>query len=389
MIGAGAVLVYALARESSSSNNPSSERQRLIDWEWATKVAIRSAGRAPTLHPSAQAPLQAQYQQLLGEIEAPIAAYTGTALSLANTTVVVMDRPAWIRTTLRTFEHLLQPVEELYQQAIQPAFGPTSLGSPLVLHGTARLMVSTQIGALVGYLSRRVLGQYDLALLGPETAAAGKLYFVEPNLRQVEHTLNVPRDEFRRWIALHEATHAHEFELHPWVRPYMDGLLRRYLRLLMDDLAGKNGPAALTAIPTRLLGNLRNGHSLLAALMTPEQRDLMSRLQALMSLAEGYSNHVMNGVGRGLLPNFQQIHDRVEARQARRSQMELVLLKVTGLALKMEQYRLGEHFVDEVTRQRGIAFANLAWDAPETLPTEAEIRDPARWIRRLEVLRAA
>jgi putative hydrolase len=108
-----------------------------------------------------------------------------------------------------------------------------------------------------------------------------------------------------------------------------------------------------------------------------------------MSLAEGYSNHVMNTVGRTLLPNFQLIHDRVEARQQRRSRAELALLRITGLALKMEQYRLGEHFVDHVARERDIAFVNRAWESPETVPTEAELRDPDRWIRRLEAVPAA
>jgi coenzyme F420 biosynthesis associated uncharacterized protein len=129
---------------------------------------------------------------------------------------------------------------------------------------------------------------------------------------------------------------------------------------------------------------LRHGHNVINALMTPQQRELMSRLQALMALAEGYSNHVMNNVGRDLLPNFQSLHDRVEHRQKQRSQIEQLFLKITGLSLKMEQYRLGERFVDDVVKRRGIRFANRAWQSPESLPTEAEIRDADRWIGRME-----
>jgi uncharacterized protein (DUF2342 family) len=79
----------------------------------------------------------------------------------------------------------------------------------------------------------------------------------------------------------------------------------------------------------------------------------------------------------------------VEHRQRQRSQFEQAFLKITGLSLKMEQYRLGERFVDHVVRQRGIAFVNRAWRMPETLPTEVEIRDPERWIRRMEAMQAA
>src|SRR4029077_1760215 len=194
-----------------------------------------------------------------------------------------------------------------------------------------------------------------------------------------------PPDELRRWIALHEATHAHEFELYPWVRTYLNTSLRQYLKLLIDDMRGRgdSGEGTLLALVNRFVSNLRHGHNVINALMTPQQRELMSRLQALMALAEGYSNHVMNNVGRDLLPNFKLIHDRVEHRQRQRSQVEQLFLKITGLSLKMEQYKLGERFVDTVVRQRGIQFANRAWESPEVLPSEAEIRDPERWIRRM------
>ncbi|MBV9133569.1 MAG: zinc-dependent metalloprotease, partial [Chloroflexi bacterium] len=259
-------------------------------------------------------------------------------------------------------------------------------GPPVVFQQAARMMLSSQIGVLVGYLSRRVLGQYDIALLGEEPVTGGKLYFVEPNLRQVEDTLGVPPDQLRRWIALHEATHAHEFELYPWVRTYLNTSLRQYLKLLIDDMRGRGdfGENTLFTLVNRFVNNLRHGHNVINALMTPQQRELMSRLQALMSLAEGYSNHVMNQVGRELLPNFEMIHQRVEHRQRDRSAVEQLFLKITGLSLKMEQYRQGEHFVDTVARLRGIAFANRAWQSPEVLPTEAEIRDPEAWISRVE-----
>jgi coenzyme F420 biosynthesis associated uncharacterized protein len=382
------------------------ERGRMIDWDWATNVAVRTAGRTPTLHPGARAQLQAQYEGLLREIEQPIAAYTGNDLSLNNTRVEVLDRAGWIRANMVNFRSLLQPVEEFYSESVNQA---GRQGSPAALQHGARLMLSSQVGVLVGYLARRVLGQYDIALLSAEPATAagesaaaggvpattgaepatvgGKLYFVEPNLQQVEHTLGVPPDQLRRWIALHEATHAHEFELHPWVRTYLNASLRQYLRLLIDDMRSRGDEGTLLTIVNRFVANIRHGHNVINALMTPQQRELMSRLQALMSLAEGYSNHVMNNVGRELLPNFDLLHERVEHRQRNRSQVEQVFLRITGLSLKMEQYRLGELFVDEVVKHRSITFANRAWESLEALPSEAEIRDPQRWIGRMEAAR--
>ena len=395
ILGAGAALLYAAARETIAPARPKltepdqqsgkpalEDGNRLIDWDMATKVAIRAAGRAPTLHPGARAQLQSSYEAMLRDIEVPIASYVGNELSLANTVVEVQDRAGWIRANVLNFRYLLQPVEDFYKESVERSrFGP-----PFGFQYAARMMLSSQVGVLVGYLSRRVLGQYDIGLLGAEPITAGKLYFVEPNLRQVEDTLGVPPDELRRWIALHEATHAHEFELYPWVRTYLNTSMRQYLRLLIEDMRGRGDPGenTLLMLVNRFVNNVRQGHNVINALMTPQQRELMSRLQALMSLAEGYSNHVMNHVGKDLLPNFDLIHQRVEHRQRERSQIEQLFLKITGLSLKMEQYKQGERFVDHVVRERGIAFVNGAWQSPEALPTEAEIRDPERWIRRIE-----
>jgi coenzyme F420 biosynthesis associated uncharacterized protein len=325
------------------------------------------------------------YEGMLRDIEAPIAAYTHNELSLANTRVEVLDRTGWIRANMVNFRELLQPVEDFYREtASRSRFPP-----PFALQRGAQMLLSSQIGILVGYLSRRVMGQYDIALLGHEPITGGKLYFVEPNLRQVEQLLGVPADELRRWIALHEATHAHEFELYPWVREYLNTSLRQYLRLLLEDMRGRGDENTLATIVARFVGNLRQGHNVINALMTAPQRELLSRLQALMALAEGYSNHVMNNVGRDLLPNFGLIHERVEQRQRQRSPAEQWFLRVTGLSLKMEQYRLGEQFVDAVVRARGITFVNRAWHSQEALPSEAEIRDPGRWVARMEGVQVA
>jgi coenzyme F420 biosynthesis associated uncharacterized protein len=241
---------------------------------------------------------------------------------------------------------------------------------------------------LLGYLGRRVLGQYDISLLGREPVDAGKLYFVEPNIQALESSLGLPPAEIRTWIALHEATHAHEFELHPWVRRYLNTTLQEYLGTMVNELAEARGGSPLGGMAERLLTNLRSGHNLLNSFMTPHQRELVSRLQALMALLEGYSNHIMHQVGRGLLPHFAEIEQRVEARQKNRSPIEVWFLKVTGLSMKMEQYVLGEAFVGHVVQARGVDFLNRVWDGPESLPSEAELRAPATWVARQDAAAA-
>ena len=78
------------------------------------------------------------------------------------------------------------------------------------------------------------------------------------------------------------------------------------------------------------------------------------------------------------------ISRRFEQRLERRSQADRLLAKLTGLDVKLEQYRLGEKFIDRIVLERGHGFARRVWDGPDFLPTMAEIREPGRWLARID-----
>lgn len=383
MAGAALGLAWMAARRYGRGR-----ADQILDWEQIRSIAVRASAAAGPMSAEERDSVEAGYAQLVRDIAAPVADYTRTGLSLAATEVRALERPEWIDANISNFRELLQPFEQLYRDTVNPASfdlpGVTAVG---------RLLLSGELGFLLGYLSRRVLGQYDISLLGARATEPGKLYFVEPNIRAVQQHLGLPEREFRVWLALHEATHAHEFEGHPWVREYLNATLQDYLTSMVDVLRDRgdserirrgNALAAAAGFVARAADRLSVGGTLLEAIMTPYQRELVSRLQALMCLLEGYSNHVMQMVGRTLLPHFDEIEQRVEARSKQKSAAELLFLRLTGLQMKLDQYRLGTAFVNHVEQARGLAFMNQVWNAPANLPTELEIREPARWVRRME-----
>lgn len=352
----------------------------LFDWERVQDMANRTSGRMPISNPWVARKLRSSYEEMVQTAEGPIATYTGTSLPSAGTSVQVVNRREWIAANVANFRYLFEPVEEIYSEV-------GSRGS--IVPGMAQLSqlaVSSQIGLLLGYLSQRVLGQYDMSLLGKEPITTGKLYFVEQNIESIERSLEIPGEEFRLWIVLHESTHAHEFECFPWLRDYMNHTLRAYLDCILQEVRRSSSGSGLgaTLLP-RMVENLRSGRSILESVMTPRQQEYMNHMQALMCLLEGYSNHVMNAVGRQVMPYYQEIKKAMDSRQKERSQAEKLFLKLTGLSMKMEQYRLGEQFVDRVVEARGIQFVNRAYDGPDSLPTMDEVLHPERWIARIEV----
>jgi coenzyme F420 biosynthesis associated uncharacterized protein len=351
----------------------------LLDWSRVQEIALRTCGKIPAVSPWTSRNLRASYEDMVRRLEGPIADYTGTRLPSTGIEISVMGRKEWIEANVISFRQMFEPMEQLYRE-----LGRSSV---VVVPGVPQLnqlAVSSQIGLLLGYLSRRVLGQYDMNILGREPMSTGKLYFVQQNIEAIESELGLPPEEFRTWIALHETTHAHEFEVFPWIRDYMNHILRAYLDTMLQEVRRSSGTNGPTAMVTRMFDNLRSGRSILESIMSPRQQKYMGQLQAMMCLLEGYSNHVMNEVGKTTMPNFKKIKRQVEGRKKERSQIERLFLKLTGLSMKMEQYRLGELFVDHVVKARGIEFANQAFDGPESLPTMDDVLHPERWIIRME-----
>jgi coenzyme F420 biosynthesis associated uncharacterized protein len=240
---------------------------------------------------------------------------------------------------------------------------------------------------VVGYMSQRVLGQYELSLL--ETDRPARLLFVEPNLARAIRDLDVDADSFLSWIVLHELTHVLQFSGVPWLREHMGSLMRSYLATVEVRIK-RGGAGGLPSLPSpaRLLESFREG-GLVALVQTREQRAIMDQVQAAMSVIEGYSEHVMDAVGSDVLPAYEGLRDAMERRRRSRSAPERVLQRLLGFEMKMRQYEQGKKFCDAVASSHGVAVLNRVWASPESLPSPAELREPSRWVQRVGDLPAA
>jgi coenzyme F420 biosynthesis associated uncharacterized protein len=351
----------------------------LIDWERVRRMAKNIIAEPPAAE-GWHDQWEEYYRSQVAQCYPLITSEMGRSLPAPVDQIDSFTRAEWIDANIANFQQLFDPIEEIYRK-VQTS---NSLGT-MLMGELSQGLLSTQMGVLLGYLARRVLGQYDLSLLGKEVVTAGRLYFVEPNIAGVQSELGLDPDDFRLWIALHETTHAYEFEAYPWVREYFNELLEEYFGLLTNDLLEfGNGLGGVRGIMDRVRSNLNTGDNWIEVVMSNEQRTLFNKLQALMSIIEGYSNYIMNAVGERLLPSYAIIKDRFEQRAANRSQIEKLFIRITGLALKMEQYRLGETFINRIVEMRGIETANRIWEGPEMVPTLEELRSPEDWLKRVE-----
>jgi len=193
--------------------------------------------------------------------------------------------------------------------------------------------------------------------------------------------LRVPIEDFRLWVCLHETTHAFEMEAHPWLRPYIRERLERQVALFAEETRRlqRHGLRHLARRWRRAAaeGSIRG-------FLSDEQRSLFRETQLVMSLMEGFSDWVMDEVGADVLPDVVSIRKRFEARRSqRRRAIDRIMARLTGMDLKLEQYKRGERFVAGVHRAGGPAAIAHLWDGPATLPTDHEMEEPAAWVRRV------
>jgi coenzyme F420 biosynthesis associated uncharacterized protein len=348
----------------------------LVDWDRAQRMAQRRLVRAPGhLTDQQLRATRSAYARHMARVVPLLERRLGADLPGVVERHAVASRTEWAAANMSTFKTLVAHLEP----SLRPR-GPQGSLRVGVASAANRLLTTSQVGFLLGYLGTRVLGQYDVALLSAEQAP-GRLLYVEENIRATARAVGVPLETFRLWVCLHETTHAFELEAHPWLRPYLRERLERQVMLFAEQTRHLQRQG-LRYVVSRWRAATAEGSW--RGLLEPEQRTLFRETQAVMSLMEGFSDWVMDEVGAELIPDVASIRHRFEMRRGqRRRGIDRILARLTGMDLKLEQYRRGERFVAGVHDLGGRPAIARLWDGPETLPTEQELDDPAAWLARI------
>jgi coenzyme F420 biosynthesis associated uncharacterized protein len=350
-----------------------------VDWGLARRVAAQVARRDPYAPLTSTARLDTDFAELTAEAEVLVARATGLPQLAGSARPRVADREAWVSANIESFQRLLRPLTDRFGERL--ARGPVA---PL-----ARRAAGVEVGLLLGWMSTRVLGQYDLLVIEDERPEdQDVVYYVGPNILALERRFAFPPREFRLWIALHECTHRAQFTGVPWLRPHFLGLVQRLLGSVDPD------PARLLEGIKRAVTEARGGGrpldrgGLAAALATPEQREVLDEVGGLMALLEGHGEVTMNRAGEGRVPSADRFERVLKTRRQTASPLARLLQRLVGLEAKLAQYALGEAFIQQVEDAGGPGLFERVWAGPEWLPVMDEIRDPPRWIERVQLTEA-
>ena len=337
-----------------------------VDYDLAVATARRIAPAPPRVSWQEAGDIVTELRLLAVEAEEHVRTVTGLVPPGAILEATVVDRPGWAAANVEGFKVVLEPVVAKLRDK-----QPNALAAVV----TAKV-AGVQMGSVLGWLSDKVLGQYE-AFTAEGTP--GRLILVAPNIVATEHRLGVDPHDFRLWVALHEVTHRTQFTAVPWLHDHVRSEIAALLSASsLDD------PSALLRRLKDVAGGLPRGGSFLELIQTPEQRVVLERVTAFMSLLEGHAEHVMDGVGPSVVPTVAHIRAKFdERRRDHGNLLDRFLRKALGLDLKALQYAEGKAFVDACVDAVGMEAFNRVWESPDTLPTRQEIREPLVWVRRL------
>jgi coenzyme F420 biosynthesis associated uncharacterized protein len=345
-----------------------------VDWVVAERFAVRASGREPFSASYHAQSLQRDFDRLTAVAEELVEVETGLRSAAGPARARVTDRPGWIRANLASFQRLLAPMLDLVAERVA--------ASPIAPFTSK--VAGAELGLVLGWMSTRVLGQYDLLVVEEENPQDQDLvYYVGPNVLAIEKQFAFPPEEFRMWLALHEVTHRAQFTGVPWLRDHFLSLVHESMAMVDPD------PARLDAVAGQIISAVRSGRNpladggLVALVATPEQRAVLDRVNGMMSLLEGHGDVTMDRAGRHLVPSADRFAKVLRARRESARGLNRIFQQLIGLQAKLSQYAQGEAFIAEVERVGGPELMTRAWEGPENLPSLEEIRHPRSWTDRM------
>ena len=340
----------------------------IVDWDTAISVASRFSGSYPladTYHERKFAMMADGYVARASDMVAE-----ETGLNLPGSPVVgVITRDDWVRTNAESFATLMSPLEE--SLATTSGMG----------RGAAGKLMGIELGAVLGFLSKRVLGQYELVLPTGDDNQGDTVLFVGANVLAMERKYEFRPSHFRFWVALHECAHRAQFTGVPWMREYFMSLVGELVASSKTNRGQVVRMARELARGDMSRDDLLGDTGLIGLFASPQQKVVLDKVQALMSLLEGHGHVVMDRIGEREIVDVQRMSSVLKTR--RKDPKTAAFMKLIGIEMKLKQYEQGAMFIASVEEQASWDALSMAWESAETLPTLDEIEDASKWLDRM------
>ena len=360
-----------------------------LQWDVARQVALMTATHGSNSEANVDPASRIAVERLAPIAEMHVRESTTIDLG-GNSRVQVVNRSMWTHLTLEAYKPMFQNLAESLSRtnegsAIESDDPMTNMFASLNKM-IAPAMMGMSVGTMVGQLSLRAFGQYDLPV--PRDTRAG-VVVVAPNVESFAADWSIDPNDMRMWVLVHELT-THSLLAQEPVRRALSNALARYISgfrpnpdALMERLSGVE---IGTDDPMSAMQRFFTDPSiLLGAVRSPEQESLAPELDAIVAAIIGYVDHHVDQVANSLLGGGSRIAEAVRRQRVEASPQDTFVEQLLGLKLSPTQVERGTSFIDGVVERVGTAALTNLHTREGNLPTPNELAAPGLWLARLEV----
>lgn len=347
-----------------------------MNWGF-TQDLVRRATAAAGLDPEPSADQQTRIKDAVALADL----WLDEAISFDRLTApaAAWRRADWIDHTFATWQQLIRPVITQLSTALQHLGGEEL---PTGMEPMMRLAVASMFGAQVSQtlstLATSVLGGSDIGL--PVTNEA-RVALLPVNVDAFAEGLAADDSDILLYLAIREAARQRLFASVSWLGPQLLALIEHYAREITID------PDALAeAIQDQLGATLSTAdlerageavaRSLFAPQQTPEQKEVLARLETLLALVEGWVDEVTAQVAEPRMPSAAALTEMLRRRRAAGGPAETALRNLVGLELRPRRTRDAANLWAAIRSARGIEGRDAVWSHPDLVPDAAALDDP-------------
>jgi putative hydrolase len=340
-----------------------------INWRLAEEITKSLAGAPEPIEPQ----LAEEYEELA--LAAQLRLANAGALDGGGGTVPYpIDRAGWATENHRGFAYLIDPLSGTMGDGVG---GGDPMAAMMGSLGPA--LLGMQAGTMVGFISHRVMGQFDTALPPLDHHRA---YLVVPNVEAFAAEHDLDARQVRLWATMHELISFAVIGIDT-LRHHIIAKVQELYAGLDFDPSGLMEKLNQLQDPAQLEGMLSESDGL-ASLFGGEPRpELASGVQAAAAFIEGYGDYVVRVSGSDLLPDLPAIEAAHRVRRSEPSQGIEQLGQLIGLQLQRPRAADAAELCGEIARRWGPEALDRIWETPDHLPHLEELTDPVGWAARV------
>ena len=347
-----------------------------VNWNLARELTKNLAGEPEPIEPD----LAEEYLELAHVADLRIQA-AATLPSPAPGDLNPTDRSTWALENQQAFRILVEPLADKITGGFGGLPGAEALGQMgAALQPLGPALLGMQAGTMVGFMSHRVLGQFDT---GIPSVDHDRPYLIVPNVEAFAFDAEVDPRQVRLWAAIHEMLFHRVMEIE-WIKGHFTSVVNAFYETVNFDLTDIMGQIGALEDPNQIRDLLgEDGSSAPALLKGTSDPDRLAAIQSLTTFIEGYGDYLTRRAASDILPDLARIEQANTRRRSEPDQTEQYLQQVVGLELQRHRASDAATFCVEVEERWGEDALDRVWEQPEHLPTLRELTDPIGWAARV------